>query len=91
MLGMSYFKDKILGGGEITTQGKFTANGAFYIALAPKTTTASNVAVLNVKLSSNAVYTDFPFAIGTWNPVLVNEIDVKSSDLSDYRIFWGEE
>lgn len=88
---MSIFSDKILSGGEITAKGKFSGNGAFYIALAPKTTDASSIAILSVKLSSNAVYTDFPFTIGTWNPVVVNEIDVKDTDLTNYRIFWGED
>lgn len=88
---MSIFSDKILSGGEITTQGKFSGNGAFYIALAPKSTDAPSVGILNVKLSGNKEFTDFPFSVGVWNPIVVNEIDVKQSDLTNYRIFWGEE
>lgn len=88
---MAYLNDKILSGGEITAQGKFKGNGAFYIAIVPKTDDAASIAVFNVKLSANAAYTDFPFAAGLWNPVVVNEIDVKSTDLTNYRIFWGSE
>lgn len=87
---MSIFSDKILGGGEITEQGKFSGNGAFYIALAPKTTEAPSVGILNVKLSTNTEFTEFPFSVGLWNPIVVNEIDVKEADLTNYRIFWGE-
>lgn len=88
---MSIFSDKILRGGEITAQGKFKGNGAFYIALAPKTTDASSVVIMNVKLSGNKDFTDFPFSVGVWNPIVVNEVDVTQANLTNYRIFWGEE
>lgn len=88
---MAYLNDKILGGGEITEQGIFRGNGAFYIAIAPKTTEAASIGIFNVKLSINETFTDFPFTVGVWNPVVVNEINVKEADLTNYRIFWGEE
>ena len=85
------YEDKIIKGGEITSQGVFKSNGgAFYIFITPKTEDASSSSVLNVKLSGNTELTDFPFVSYIWNPVLVNEVNIKSSDLSNYRIFWGE-
>lgn len=88
---MGYFDDKIFRGGEITAQGEFSDAGAFYIMLVPKTTEASSVGILNVKLSQTDGLIDFPFAVGVWNPVVVNKVNVKSTDLTSYRIFWGSE
>lgn len=86
---MAYLDDKILRGGEITAQGEFNEVSAFYIMLVPKTTDASSVGILNVKLSQLEDMVDFPFAVGMWNPVVINKVNVKSSDLTNYRIFWG--
>lgn len=88
---MAYLDDKILRGGEITTQGEFNEVSAFYIMLVPKNTDAASVGILNVKLSQLEDMVDFPFAVGMWNPVVVNKVNVKSSDLTNYRIFWGAE
>lgn len=88
---MAYLNDKILRGGEITTEGEFKGESPFYIMLVPKTADASSVGVLNVKLSQMTDMTDFPFAVGVWNPVVVNKVNVKSTDLTSYRIFWGAE
>lgn len=88
---MAYLDDKILRGGEITAQGEFNEVSAFYIMLVPKTTDAASVGILNVKLSQLEDMVDFPFAVGMWNPVVVNKVNVKSSDLTNYRIFWGAE
>lgn len=87
---MAYLDNKILRGGEITAQGEFNEVSAFYIMLAPKTTEAASVGILNVKLSQNDSLIDFPFAVGMWNPVVVNSVEVKSTDLQNYRIFYGE-
>lgn len=88
---MAYLDDKILRGGEITAQGEFNEVSAFYIMLVPKSTDASSVGILNVKLSQLEDMVDFPFAVGIWNPVVVNKVNVKSEDLTNYRIFWGAE
>lgn len=88
---MAYLDDKILRGGEITAQGEFNEVSAFYIMLVPKATEAASVGILNVKLSQNDSLIDFPFAAGMWNPVVVNKVNVKESDLTSYRIFWGAE
>lgn len=88
---MAYLDDKILRGGEITAQGEFNEVSAFYIMLVPKGADAGSVGILNVKLSQNDGLIDFPFAVGVWNPVVVNKVNVKSSDLTNYRIFWGAE
>lgn len=85
------YENKIVKGGEITAQGVFeSGSGAFYIMVVPKSETASNVAMLDVKLSQNTNSIAYPFVAGVWNPVVVNSINVKSTDLSDYRIFYGE-
>lgn len=88
---MAYLNDKILSGGEITQQGEFNEVSAFYIMLVPKSTDAASVGILNVKLSQLEDMVDFPFAVGIWNPVVINKVNVKSSDLTNYRIFWGAE
>lgn len=88
---MAYLDDKILRGGEITAQGEFKEVSAFYIMLVPKSTDAASVGILNVKLSQLEDMVDFPFAVGMWNPVVINKVNVKSSDLTNYRIFWGAE
>lgn len=88
---MAYLDDKILRGGEITTEGEFNEISAFYIMLVPKTTDAASVGILNVKLSQNDSLIDFPFTAGMWNPVVVNKVNVQSADLTSYRIFWGAE
>lgn len=88
---MAYLNDKILRGGEITAQGEFNEVSAFYIMLVPKSTDAASVGILNVKLSQLEDMVDFPFAVGMWNPVVINKVNVKSSDLTNYRIFWGAE
>ena len=88
---MAYLDDKILRGGEITAQGEFNEVSAFYIMLVPKSTDAASVGILNVKLSQMGGLIDFPFSVGVWNPVVVNKVNVKSSDLTNYRIFWGAE
>lgn len=88
---MAYLNDKILLGGEITGQGEFKDVSAFYLMLVPKTTDASSIGILNVKLSRGNELVDFPFVTGMWNPVVVNKVNVKASDLTSYRIFWGAE
>lgn len=87
---MAYLNDKILSGGEITQQGEFKGVSAFYIMLVPKSTDAASVGILNVKLSQLEDMVDFPFAVGMWNPVVINKVNVKSTDLQNYRIFYGE-
>lgn len=85
------YENMIVGGGEITAQGTFKADsGAFYIFIAPKSDSALSIAVLNVKLSKSSDNTDYPFVAGIWNPVVVNQVDVTSDNLSNYRIFWGK-
>lgn len=86
------YEDKIVRGGEITSQGTFksTPKGAFYIMVVPKAGDASNVTILNVKISQNGTNIDFPFVAGSWNPVVVNSVSIKQEDLDNYRIFWGE-
>lgn len=88
---MAYLDDKILRGGEITSLGEFNKVSAFYIMLVPKSTDTASVGILNVKLSQNDGLIDFPFAVGMWNPVVVNKVNVQSADLTNYRIFWGAE
>ena len=88
---MAYLEDKILKGGEITKKGVFCEVPLFYIMLVPTASNSSSMAILNVKLSKTDDLIDFPFAVGVWNPVAVNKINVKSSDLTGYRIFWGAE
>ena len=88
---MAYLDDKILKGGEITSQGEFNKVSAFYIMLVPKSTDAASVGILNVKLSQLEDMVDFPFTVGMWNPVVINKVNVKSADLANYRIFWGAE
>lgn len=86
------YEDKIVKGGEITSQGVFDkgTNGTFYLMIVPKAEDAGNVAILNVKISQNTERIDFPFVAGMWNPIVVNSVDVKANDLSNYRIFYGE-
>lgn len=90
---MSVLNDKILRGGEITTTGKQNAlaGQAVYIMLVPKTEDASAFAVLNTKLSGEKDFKPFPFVVGQWNPVVVNDINVIETDLQNYRIFYGSE
>lgn len=84
------YEDKITRGGEITATGDFiTEGGVFYIMLVPKTETAANATVLNVKLSDNAEPCEFPFVAGMWNPVVVNKVNIVQQNLTDYRIFYG--
>lgn len=83
-------EDKILQGGEITAQGEFVPpTKACYLFLVPKTDSSASVGILNVKISQNDGYTDYPFTSGIWNPIIINKVNVKSSDLTSYRIFWG--
>lgn len=86
------YEDKIVKGGEITSQGVFDkgTNGTFYLMIVPKTEDSANVAILNVNISQNTERIDFPFVSGMWNPIVVNSVDVKANDLSNYRIFYGE-
>lgn len=88
-----YTQDKILNGGEITSQGDFSLDGSmpFYIFLAPKNEDAPGIAILDVKLNYGDANTPFPFIAGTWNPVVLDTLNVKSSDLASYRIFYGTE
>lgn len=89
---MSVLNDKILRGGEITISGKQkNIPLAFYLMLIPKNEAAPTVAILNVKLSEEKSFKDFPFMVGQWNPVVVNDVDVKETDLTNYRIFYGIE
>lgn len=84
------YEDKIIKGGEILTQGMFNSEGnVIYIMPIPKNEDVSNIAILNVKLSQNEDVTDYPFVAGIWNPVAVNSINVRNTDLTNYRIFWG--
>lgn len=87
---MAYTDDKIIRGGEITQQGVFEQN-SFYVMLVPKSTESASVAVLNAKLAYNEELMDFPFAVGVWNPTVISKLNVKSTDLTSYRIFWGSE
>ena len=87
-----YTQDKILNGGEITAQGDFTLDAMpFYIFLAPKNEQAPGIAILNVTLNYASETTAFPFIAGAWNPVVVKNLSVKSTDLTNYRIFYGTE
>lgn len=84
------YEDKIISGGEITAQGTFDApNGAMYLFLSPKSEDASQIGILEAKISQNKEAIEYPFVAGMWNPVLINSITVDSADLSNYRIFWG--
>lgn len=85
------YDNMITYGGEITSQGTFETNsGAFYLFIAPKKEDAPAIGVFNVKISRNVDNTDYPFVVGVWNPVVINQIDVTSENLANYRIFWGE-
>ena len=85
------YEDKIISGGEITAQGTFDApNGAMYLFLSPKSEDASQIGILEAKISQNKEAIEYPFVAGMWNPVVVNSVDVKSTDLQNYRIFYGE-
>lgn len=86
------YEDKIIRGGEITSAGIFqsSSKGTFYLMLVPKTEQTPNIAILNVKISQNDKSLDYPFVALMWNPVVVNSVNVKSTDLSNYRIFYGE-
>lgn len=88
-----YTQDKILNGGEITVQGEFTLDGGlpFYVFLAPKNEDASGIAILDATLNYADKPTAFPFIAGAWNPVVVKKLSVKSTDLTNYRIFYGTE
>lgn len=88
---MSFMNDKIRNGGEITSQGEFNKVGCFYIMLVPKLEDAASVYVMNVQLADTAGLVDFPFMSSTWNPVVCTKLNVKSEDLTNYRIFYGEE
>lgn len=84
------FDDKIVKGSEITEQGTFKADGGvFYIMIVPKTEQSPVVGIFQVKLSRNEALSDYPFSVGAWNPVVLNEINVKQEDLANFRIFWG--
>lgn len=85
------YDDKIVRGGEILETTTFESpSGAFCLMLAPKTETASDIAILDVKLSQNDESLEYPFTVGTWNPIVVNSITVTEDNLTNYRIFWGE-
>ena len=87
-----YTQDKIIKGGEITASGKFSINGfPFYLFISPKADTAASTIVVNAKLAYNDAPTDFPLISGVWNPVVLNEVEISEENLSDYRIFWGQE
>lgn len=90
---MSVLNDKILRGGEITATGRQAdiKESAYYLMIIPKSEDASNFTVFNVKLSGEKEFKNFPFVVGQWNPVIINDIDVTSTDLSNYRIFYGAE
>ena len=88
---MSFMNDKIRNGGEITSQGEFNKVGCFYIMLVPKSEDAASVYVMNVQLAGTTGLVDFPFMPSTWNPVVCTKLNVKSEDLTKYRIFYGEE
>lgn len=84
------FEDLILKGGEITKAELFKPEGKVcLLMLVPKSKEATIVSVLNVKLSGNKEKIDYPFMVGVWNPILVNEVNVVQQNLTDYRIFWG--
>lgn len=88
-----YTQDKILNGGEVTSQGDFTLDGSrpFYIFLAPKSENAGSIAILNVRLTYGQDITAFPFLAGAWNPVVLDTLNVSAQNLADYRIFYGTE
>lgn len=89
---MGMFEDKISIGGEITAQGEFApSTKVFYLFVAPKSDTTPSVAVLNVKLAYNDDLMEYPFVAGVWNPIVINKINVTSDNLTNYRIFWGNE
>lgn len=88
---MSFMNDKIRNGGEITSQGEFNKVGCFYIMLVPKSADAASVYVMNVQLADTTGLVDFPFMSSTWNPVVCTKLNVKSEDLTNYRIFYGME
>ena len=85
------YEDKIVKGGEITSQGDFSPkNGAMYLFIVAKTENAPGVGIFSVKLSRNEAFTDYSFVAGIWYPVVVKSANITSTDLSNYRIFWGE-
>ena len=84
------FQDLIVKGGEITKAEIFKPEDKVcLLMLVPKSESAASVAVLNVKLSGNKERIDYPFVVGAWNPVLINEANIVQQNLTDYRIFWG--
>lgn len=87
-----YTNDKITNGGEITSEGRFSRDGApFYIFIAPKAENVNSVSVVTVRLIYGDADTAFPLTAGVWNPVVFSEVELTENDLSNYRIFWGEE
>lgn len=84
--------DKITFGDEIKSQGLFKKESQpFYLFLVPKSDSSPTVALLNIKLVYGEDIQEFPFTVGTWNPTIVEALDVKEKDLSDFRIFYGAE
>lgn len=84
------FEDLILKGGEITKAELFKPEDKVcLLMLVPKSQEAQMCLFLNVKLSGNKERVDYPFVVGAWNPVLINEANIIQQNLTDYRIFWG--
>lgn len=89
-----YLEDKILNVGEITSSGDFTLNGglsAFYLFLIPKSDSANSIAVLSCIVSKSKTAVNTPLMTGTWNPIVINKVSLSSTNLSNYRVFWGTE
>ena len=87
-----YTNDKITNGGEITSEGRFSRDGApFYIFIAPKAENVNSVTTFTVRLVYGEDDTAFPVTAGVWNPAVFSAIQLTGTDIANYRVFWGEE
>lgn len=87
-----YTQDKITKGGEIASTGRFDRDGRpFYIFIAPKAENVNSVSIVTARPVYNDSDMPFPLTAGVWNPVVFSEVELTENDLSNYRIFWGEE
>lgn len=87
-----YTEDKITKGSEIKQAGLFENNGnPFYLFLMPVSESAGASAVISCKLAYEDYYQEFPFTANAWSPTVVNGVNIKSQDLTNYRIFYGME
>lgn len=87
-----YISDKITNGGGITTPQTYKMEATpFYIFLSPKDDTLPSIKNLMVKLNYSKDFQEFPFVVGTWNPIVVDSIIVDDALLQSYNVYWGTE